>query len=120
MTENKQKLINLVSALEEENIIDYCYTFIGLKIYGKARLPEEILVDLRKMYDEYLVSCGYIDDEEPELHPEQEQESSEHIPEEREECIAELLKEIEGIQNIAKIRLILGIVQSYKKGGVEV
>ena len=38
MTENKQKLIALVSALEEENIIDYLYTFISLKVYGKAKL----------------------------------------------------------------------------------
>ena len=40
VTENKQKLIALVSALEEESIIDYLYTFIGFKVYGQARLPK--------------------------------------------------------------------------------
>ena len=39
---NKQKLVALVSALEEENIIDYCYTFIGLKVCGKAKFPDSI------------------------------------------------------------------------------
>ncbi len=53
MTENKQKLIALVSALEEENIVDYCYTFIGLKLYGKARLPESITAELRQMWEEH-------------------------------------------------------------------
>lgn len=53
MTENKQKLIALVSALEEENIVDYCYTFIGLKVYGKARLPEGITAELRQMWEEH-------------------------------------------------------------------
>lgn len=51
VTENKQKLIALVSALEEENIIDYCYTFIGLKVYGQARLPEGITAELRQMWE---------------------------------------------------------------------
>ena len=59
MSNTKQKLINLVSAFQDENIIDYCYTFIGLKVYGKTRLPENIMDDLRKMYDEYLVHQGY-------------------------------------------------------------
>ena len=161
MTDTKQKLINLVSALEDENIIDYCYTFIGLKVYGKTRLPESITSELRQMWDKYLVPCGYVDEE---LDPEQEQyeqtaeekkageyrcdvtrmlyginnvailnyiriivediakepESSTHIPDERKETIAELLKEIEGIHNIAKIRFILNIVKNYKKGGVVV
>lgn len=53
MTENKQKLIALVSALEEESIVDYLYTFIGLKLYGKARLPESITAELRQMWEEH-------------------------------------------------------------------
>ena len=114
MSDTKQKLIDLVSALEEENIIDYCYTFIGLKVYGKTRLPESIMIDLRRMWKEYLVSCGYMKDEEAEP------ESNTHIPDERKEAIEELLKEIEGVHNIAKIRFILSIVRNYKKGGVEV
>lgn len=114
MSDTKQKLIDLVSALEEENIIDYCYTFIGLKVYGKTRLPESITADLRQMWEKYLVSCGYMKDEELEPEPER----STHIPDERKETIAELLKEIEGIHNIAKIRFILSIVKNYKKGGV--
>lgn len=42
------------------------------------------------------------------------------MSDERKKVIAELLEEIEGIHNIAKIRFILKIVKSYKKGGVEV
>lgn len=53
MTENKQKLIALVSALEEENIVDYCYTFIGLKVYGKAKLPEGITAELRQRWENH-------------------------------------------------------------------
>lgn len=53
MTENKQKLIALVSALEEESIVDYLYTFIGLKVYGQARLPESITAELRQMWEEH-------------------------------------------------------------------
>ena len=53
MTENKQKLIALVSALEEENIVDYCYTFIGLKVYGHAKLPDSTTAELRQMWEEH-------------------------------------------------------------------
>lgn len=55
MTENKQKLINLVSALQEQPIIDYCYTFIGLKVYGAARLPESITEELRHMWESHIL-----------------------------------------------------------------
>lgn len=53
MTENKQKLIALVSALEEENIVDYLYTFIGLKVHGHAKLPDSITAELRQMWEEH-------------------------------------------------------------------
>lgn len=53
MTENKQKLIALVSALEEENVVDYLYTFIGLKVYGHAKLPDSITAELRQMWEEH-------------------------------------------------------------------
>lgn len=53
MTENKQKLIALVSALEEENIVDYLYTFIGLKVYGHAKLPDSITAELRQIWEEH-------------------------------------------------------------------
>lgn len=57
MTENKQKLIALVSALEEENIVDYCYTFIGLKVYGHAKLPDRITVELRRLQEAHEDRC---------------------------------------------------------------
>ena len=53
MMENKLKLINLVSALQEQPIIDYCYIFIGLKVYGKAKLPDSITAELRQMWEEH-------------------------------------------------------------------
>lgn len=65
MTENKQKLIALVSALEEENIVAYCYTFIGLKVYGKAKLPENITAELRQMWEEHF-NLPHEDGEQPE------------------------------------------------------
>ena len=55
VTENKQKLIALVSVLEEENIIDYCYTFISLKVYGHAKLPDSITAELRQMWEEHML-----------------------------------------------------------------
>ena len=65
VTENKQKLIALVSALEEENIVDCCYTFIGLKVYGKARLPEGITAELRQMRENHF-NLPHEDEEQPE------------------------------------------------------
>ncbi len=58
MTDTKQKLIALVSALEEENIVDYCYTFIGLKVYGKAKLPDSITAELRQMWEKFMLHKG--------------------------------------------------------------
>ncbi len=65
MTENKQKLIALVSALEEESIIDYLYTFIGFKVYGQARLPEGITAELRQMWENHF-NLPHEDEEQPE------------------------------------------------------
>ena len=42
------------------------------------------------------------------------------MSDERKEVIEELIKEVEGIQNIAKIRFILSIIKKYKKGSIEV
>lgn len=55
--ENKQKLIALVSALEEENIIDYIYTFVGLKVYGEAKLPENITAELQQLQEAHEDRC---------------------------------------------------------------
>ena len=41
------------------------------------------------------------------------------IPDEKKQVIQELVKEVETINNIAKIRFILSIVRSYKKGGAK-
>lgn len=54
MSENKAKLIALISAIEEENIIDYLYTFSGLKVYGKAKIPESIEVELWQLWKAHL------------------------------------------------------------------
>ena len=32
--------MNLYLHWRKKNIINYCYNFIGLKVYGKTRLPE--------------------------------------------------------------------------------
>ena len=65
MSENKAKLIALVSAIEKENIIDYLYTFSGLKVYqSSAKLPESIRADLRRLWDEHFGI--QLDKEEPE------------------------------------------------------
>lgn len=42
------------------------------------------------------------------------------MTDERKQIIDEIIKEIEGISNIAKIRFILYVVRSYKSGGVKV
>lgn len=59
MIHTKKKLVNLVSAIKEETIIEYLYTFVGLKVYGAVKLPKNIMDDLRQLYDEYLVRQGY-------------------------------------------------------------
>lgn len=66
MSENKAKLIALMSAIEEENIIDYFYTFSGLKVYeSAAKLPESIRTDLRRLWDEHGIQLDE-EEEEPE------------------------------------------------------
>lgn len=66
MSENKAKLIALVSAIEEGNIIDYLYTFSGLKVYqSSAKLPESIRADLRRLWDEHF-GIHLDEEEEPE------------------------------------------------------
>lgn len=113
MTENKQKLIALVSALQEENIIDYCYTFIGLKVYGAAKLPDSITAELRQMYDNYLVLCGYADKEELE----QEQERHEQTAEEKKagEYRCNIFRMIYDINSLAILNYINIIVSDIAK-----
>lgn len=115
MSENKQKLIALVSALQEENIIDYCYTFIGLKVYGATKLPESMTTELRQMYDKYLVSCGYADKEELE----QEQERHEQTADERQagEYRCNILRMIYDIESLAILNYINIIVSDVAKEG---
>lgn len=157
MSDTKQKLISLVSALETEGSIDYFYTFIALRLYGTADCPSGKFAEICEMYEKHMKPR--IEKQEPERLQQtdeertageyrcniarmlydisnpailnyiriivedvaKEQESGVHMPDERKEAIAELLKEIDGIQNIAKIRFISSVVKSYKeKGGVEV
>lgn len=121
MNSTKQKLIDLVMAIQEENIIDYCYTFIGLKVYGKAKLPEKILVDLRKLYDEYLVHCGYVsedfsdgldDDEEPKWEPNEE----EILAEDYRCSIIEILYSIESPAILDYIRILAEDIAEEDRG----
>jgi len=51
MSESKQKLIDLVSALETEASIDYFYTLIALKLYGKADCPSGKFVEVCEMWE---------------------------------------------------------------------
>lgn len=66
MNTAKQKLINLVSVIEETKIIDYIYTFIGLKVYGKIKLPDDITEDLRQLWENSMLSS---DDKQEEKEP---------------------------------------------------
>lgn len=103
MTKNKQKLIALVSALEEENIIDYCYTFIGLKVYGKAALPKKITNDLRKMWEEH---TSRTEQDKPELTDEEKQAGAYR---------ADLVRLIYNINNVAILNCILIFVEDIAK-----
>lgn len=144
MTENKQKLIALVSALEEENIIDYCYTFIGLKVYGHAKLPDNITAELRQMWEEHMEQTKTEQAEEEKQTGEyranivrllysidnvailnyihiivsdiaKESKSGIHEPEEKQDIIAEINREIGTVRNIAITRFILNVIKSFKK-----
>lgn len=48
----KQKLINLVSALEKEDAIEYFYTFISLKLYGTSACPDSCFEEVCKIHNE--------------------------------------------------------------------
>lgn len=102
MTENKQKLIALVSALEEKNIIDYLYTFIGLKVYGEAKLPENITAELQQLQEAHEDRCK----------------QREVTPEEKEEMFycAEIARAICEIKSVAILNYIYIIVHdAYKE-----
>lgn len=103
MTKNKQKLIALVSALEEENIIDYCYTFIGLKVYGKTALPKKITKDLRKMWEKH---TSRMEQGKPELTDEEKQAGAYR---------ADLVRLIYNINNVAILNCILIFVEDIAK-----
>lgn len=105
MTENKQKLIALVSALEEENIVDYCYTFIGLKLYGKARLPEDITAELRQVWEKHF-NIPHEDEEQPEQDTEEQQ---------AREYRCNVTRMLYGISNVAILNYIHIIVSDIAK-----
>lgn len=48
----KQKLINLVSALEKEDVIKYFYAFISLKLYGTSDCPAQYVQEVCKMHEQ--------------------------------------------------------------------
>lgn len=110
VTENKQKLIALVSALEEENIINYCYTFIGLKVYGHAKLPDSITAELRQMQEEHMLRMGQ-EKTEPEEMTADEKAAMFH------RC--EILKAIYDIKNIAMLNCINVFTQDVYKEAQE-
>ena len=49
----KQKLINLVSALENKDAIEYFYTLISLRLYGTSACPDSCSEEVCKMYADY-------------------------------------------------------------------
>lgn len=71
--DTKQKLINLVSALETEGSIDYFYTFIALKLHGKADCPSSHFTEICEMWDKHMKSQI----------KKQEQKKTEQTPEEK-------------------------------------
>lgn len=112
VTENKQKLIALVSALEEENIVDYLYTFIGLKVYGQTRLPESITAELRQMWEEHYNLP----------HEDGEQTEPEGMAFEEKAAMfyrCEILKAIYDIKNIAMLNCINAFTQDVYKEAQE-
>lgn len=111
VTENKQKLIALVSVLEEENIIDYCYTFISLKVYGHAKLPDSITAELRQMWEEHMLRM--------------ERTKTEQTEEEKQagEYRANIVRLLYGIDNVAilnYIRIIVDDIAKEPESGMQV
>lgn len=117
MNHTKRKLVDLVMAIQEENIIEYCYTFIGLKIYGHAKLPESIMVDLRKMYDEYLAHKGYkLNDyglDEPDIAYFEQKPTEEEIL--AEDCRCSIIETLYGIESSAILNYIRILAEDVAK-----
>lgn len=111
MTENKQKLIALVSALEEENIIDYCYTFIGLKVYGHAKLPDSITAELRQMWKEHTLRMEQTKTEQTE----EEKQAGEYRAN-----IARLIYSIDNVAILNYIRIIVDDIAKEPESGMQV
>lgn len=51
MSTKKQKLIDLISALETERSIDYFYNFVTLSLYGTADCPISKFEEVCGMYE---------------------------------------------------------------------
>lgn len=128
MNDTKKKLIPLVAAIQEEDIVDYCYRFIGLKVYGKAKLPERILIDLRKMYDEYLIHNGYdLSEFDLDSTEDYESESERELVEaeiESEDCRCSIIQTLYSIKSSAILNYIRVIAEDVAKedrgGGADV
>lgn len=124
MSDTKKKLIALVGAIQEENIIEYCYSFIGLKVYGEAKLPESITIDLRKMYNEYLIHQGCdLSELDLDSHEDGETESERELVEaerKSEDCrcsIIQTLYSIKSSEILTYIRIIAEDVAKEDQGG---
>lgn len=111
MTENKQKLIALVSALEEENIVDYCYTFIGLKVYGHAKLTDSITAELRQMWEEHMLHMKQTKMEQTE----EEKQAGEYRAN-----IVRLLYDIDNVAILNYIRIIVDDIAKEPESGMQV
>lgn len=63
----KQKLIDLVSALETENSIEYFYRFIAMKLYGKADCPSSHFREVCEVYEQFEKRWNKENPKKPEL-----------------------------------------------------
>ncbi|MEY8396311.1 hypothetical protein AALB64_16090 [Lachnospiraceae bacterium 45-P1] len=108
---NKQKLVALVSALEEENIIDYCYTFIGLKVCGKAKFPDSIREELGQLWERRML-------------PHMEQQESQELTEDEKAAMRHRYEITRAIYHITSVEvlnyihiIVAGVYKDIQKAG---
>ena len=107
MSDTKQKLIDLVSALETEGSIDYFYTFIALRLYGTADCPDSKFVEVCEMYEKHM---------KPRIEK-QEQERRELTADQKQagEYRCNIARILYDVKNPATLKFILSVITNYLK-----
>lgn len=107
MSDTKTKLINLVSDIENKDAVEYFYTFIALKLYGKSCCPTGHFTEICEMWEQHIKP----------RQEKQEQKKTEQTPEEKQiyECRTNITRKLWDIDRVDILKYIKIIVDDIYK-----